>query len=122
MQTTNFSIPLALCLSLCAPAALAQSISVPDEERRQGMSYEEYSQYREKMRVQMEKLKSEEAKQTQTAPANPANQSEQSNQDSAYGQGYHSRNPAQYRPQNEAGSRPERPRPERINRGDMGRR
>lgn len=119
MQTTNFSFPLALCLSLCAPAALAQSISVPDEERRQGMSYEEYSQYREKMRVQMEKSKPEETKQPQAAPAN---QPDKASQDSAYGQGYHSRNPAQYQPQNEAGSRPERPRPERINRGDMGRR
>lgn len=122
MQISNFYFQLLLCMSLFVPAAMAESISVPDKNQRQGMSYEEYSNYREKMRKQMEKNKPEEVKQN-PAPANaPSGQTEKASQGSAYGKGYHSRNQPEDRPDTGAGNRPDRPRIERFNRGDMGRR
>jgi len=111
-----------LCLSLFVPAAMAEDIAAPDKEQRKSMSYEEYSKYRENMRMQMEKMKPEEARQKTEASGNPSDQAEKSQRDSTYGKGYHSRTPAVDIPDTGAGNRPERPRPERFNRGDMGRR
>lgn len=122
MQHSNFSLLLALCMSLFVSAALADDISVPDKSHRQGMSYEEYAKYREKMRMQMEQSKIDKVKQAPDASNSTTDQDDKPSRDSAYGQGYHSRNPPVERPRSEAGSRPERSRPERFNRGDMGRR
>jgi hypothetical protein len=51
MQIYNIAFQLLLCMSLLVPVANAENLSVPDKEHRQGMSYEEYSNYREKMRL-----------------------------------------------------------------------
>lgn len=122
MQTNIISFQLALCLSLLAPAALAEGIAVPDREHRKGMSYEEYSKYRENMRMQIEQMKPEDARLKTDTSGSPTDQTKQAPRDSAYGQGYHSRPPSVDRPDTGAGNRPERPAPERFNRGDMGRR
>lgn len=117
-----FPLPAIICMALFAPLAMAEDISVPDKEHRLGMSYEEYAKYREKMRMQMENRKPVDLK-PKPAPANiPSDQMEKPQRDSAYGQGYHSRNQPADRPNVDAGSRPDRPRAERFNRGDMGRR
>ena len=122
MQISNFALPLMLCMSLFVPVAMAEDISVPDNERRQGMSYEEYSAYREKMRMQMENKKPEDLKPNQIPANSSSDQMEKPQRDSAYGKGYHTRNPSEGRPDIDAGSRPDRPRAERFNRGGMGRR
>lgn len=122
MPTNNILFQLALCLSLFLPAAMAEGLAVPDKEHRQGMSFEEYSKYRENMRLHMEKMKPDEARQKPEASAKPSAQMEKSQRDSAYGQGYQSRTPSEDRPDVGAANRPERPRVERFNRGDMGRR
>jgi hypothetical protein len=122
MQTIPIRFLLALCIGLPIPAAMAQGIVAPDREQRKSMSYEEYSKYRENMRLQMEKIKPKEAKQKADSSGNSPEQSLPSPRDSAYGQGYHSRPSSVDRPDTGAGNRPERPGPERFNRGDMGRR
>lgn len=122
MQISNFAFLVILCMSLFVPVALAEDISVPDKEHRQGMSYEEYSTYREKMRMQMENKKPENLKPNQMPANSPSDQMEKRQRDSAYGKGYHARNPSEGRPDIDAGSRPDRPRAERFNRGSMGRR
>lgn len=115
MQIANFTFQLVLCMSLFVPVAIAENLAVPDKEHRQGMSYEEYSHYREKMRNHMEKMHPEEHKQM-------PEQTEKINPNSAYGQGYHSRNRAEDRPDAASGSRSEHPRGDRFNREGMGRR
>lgn len=122
MQISNFSLPAIFCMCLYVPVTMAEGISVPDKSRREGMSYEEYSAYREKMRLQMEKNKTGDSQQKPAASTSPAIQPEKPAQEGAYGKGYHSRNPAGDRPDMGAGNRPDRPRAERFNRGDMGRR
>jgi hypothetical protein len=122
MRIPNFTLPLALCMSLFVPAAMAENLSIPDKEHRQGMSYEEYSNYREQMRLHMEKKHQEERMQA-PASSNPRpEQTEKPNPNSAYGQGYHSRSRTENRPDMDSVNRPDRPRTERFNRGDMGRR
>lgn len=121
MQISIFSF-LLLCMSLFVPAAMAEDVVVPDKEHRKGMSYEEYSKYRENMRLHMEKMKPEDASQKTVASGSPSVQTEKSQHGSAYGKGYHSRTPSVDKPAMGAGDRPERPRVERFNRGDMGRR
>jgi len=115
MQISNISFPLVLCASLFATAAMAEGIAVTDREHRKGMSYEEYSEYREKMRMQMNKIQPENS-------SKPPDLAEKPNRDSEYGKGYHARSPSQDRPDKADVTRPERPRAERFNRGDMGRR
>jgi len=115
MQISNFSFLPALCMGLLVSAAMAEELAVPDKEHRQGMSYEEYSHYREKMRKHMEKMHPEEHGQM-------PEQMEKINPNSAYGQGYRSRELAEDRPDIVSGSRPEHPRVERFDRGSMGRR
>lgn len=122
MRIPIFALPLALCMSLFVPAAMAENLSVPDKVHRQGMSYEEYSNYREQMRLHMEKMHQEELKPA-PPPSNPApDKTEKPDPNSAYGQGYHTRSQAENRPVMGPGNRPDRPRSERFNRGDMGRR
>lgn len=122
MQIPNFTLLLALSVSLFAPAAMAENPFVPDKEHRQGMSYEEYTHYREKMRMHMEKMGPEGSRHMPTPPGSPAEQAERSDHNSAYGQGYRSRNQADGKPDTTSRNRPDRPRVERFNRGDMGRR
>lgn len=115
MQISNFAFLPVLCMGLLVSAATAEELAVPDKEHRQGMSYEEYSHYREKMRKHMEKMHPEEHGQT-------PEQTEKINPNSAYGQGYHSRERAEDRPDTASGDRPEHPRGDRFDRGSMGRR
>lgn len=122
MQISNIIYRLMLCMSLFVPAAMAENISVPDNNQRQGMSYEEYSNYREKMRMQMEKNKSEDMQQKQTPANSSSGQMDKPAHDSSYGKGYHSRNQPELRPDTGSSNRPDHPRGERLNRGDMGRR
>jgi hypothetical protein len=124
MQIINFSLQFVLGMSLLAPAAMAENLSVPDKDQRQGMSYEEYATYREKMRKHMEerKLPPEERRQPPESPRSPPEKLEKPEHNSAYGQGYQSRKPSEDRPDSGIGNRPDRPRSERFNRGNMGRR
>lgn len=120
--SSMFPLPTIICMALFAPLAVAEDISAPDKEHRRSMSYEEYAKYREKMRMQMDHRRPGDLKPT-PVPANiPSGQMERSPRDGAYGQGYHSRHQPADRPSVDAGSRPERPRVERFNRGDTGRR
>ena len=122
MQIYNIAFQLLLCMSLLVPVANAENLSVPDKEHRQGMSYEEYSHYREKMRMHMDKMHPQDSKQA-PAPSNPTpEQTDKLNPNSAYGQGYHSRERTEDRPDAATGSRPEHPRGDRFDRGGMGRR
>ena len=122
MQIYNIAFQLLLCMSLLVPVANAENLSVPDKEHRQGMSYEEYSHYREKMRLHMEKMHPQDPKQA-PAPSNPTpEQTDKLNPNSAYGQGYHSRERTEDRPDTASGSRPEHSRGDRFDRGGMGRR
>lgn len=115
-----------LLISLFAPVAMAQDFTPPDKEHRQGMSYEEYSSYREKMRMRMEKMTPEERKQAHEMMGRPDGKMdgkmERPNPDSAYGQGFHTRKQPDDRPANASGNRADRPRVERFNRGERLRR
>lgn len=121
MQIYNIAFQLLLCMSLLVPVANAENFSVPDKEHRQGMSYEEYSTYREKMRLHMDKMHPQDPRQA-PAPSNPTpEQTDKLNPNSAYGQGYHSRERTEDRPDRSIDKRSDRPNFERFNRGDMGR-
>lgn len=127
MNTSIFVLPLLLGLGQLASPALAQELAVPDKEQLKGMSYEEYSNYREKMRKRMEKTPAQEREQkSDTADRTTAKQPAHA---STYGQGYGSRNDAaESKPDTKPESRPDRPqvpeRPqlERFDRNSMGRR
>jgi len=122
MKTSFLALQIILCMTLLAPAAHSQEISPPDREQRKGMSYEEYAKLREKMRLQMEKMHADESKQSQDKSSSAGDQTEQPPHNSAYGQGYRSRN-MEDRSDAAGDNKPERPqRMERFNRGDMGRR
>lgn len=122
MQISNFAFVPVLCMGLLVSAATAEELAVPDKEHRQGMSYEEYSNYREKMRKHMEGMHPEQRKQMQDFPSRPPEQMEKLHHNSAYGQGYHSRERTEDRPDTASGSRPDHPRGDRFDRGGMGRR
>lgn len=122
MQTSSLTFSLLLCMSLVPVAAGAEAISIPDSEERQGMTYEEYSKYREKMRMQMEQISPGDKEQETEPSADSSEKAEKSQRDSTFGQGYHSRKRSEDKPDTSAKERPERPRVERFNRGDMGRR
>lgn len=125
MRYSTFALQILLCMSLFVPAVRAQEITVPDKAHRQGMSYEEYTKFRERMRQQMEKTHSKAHKLSRDTEDSTQEQMEMHRHNSAYGQGYQSRI-SEDRPDNIRESRPERPeRPEhieRVDRGDMGRR
>lgn len=109
-------------ISFLATAVMAQDFTPPDKEHRQGMSYEEYSSYREKMRMRMEKMTPEERKQAREMMNNSSDQSDRPKNDSAYGQGFHSRHQQENMPDRTSNNRADRPRGERLNRGNAGRR
>ena len=114
MRNSSFALQTFLCMSLLAPVAQAQEIAVPDKAQRQGMSYEEYAQFRENMRQHMEKRQTDDSKKPQMDNNTPQNEVKMHTHDRVYGRDYESRI-------NE--DRPERPqRIERMSRGDMGRR
>ena len=118
MQKPKLTLQLALIMSLCVAPAFAEDFSMPDKEHRQGMSYEEYKNYREKMRLQMEKARQEEQKQAPKAAAKRSESQETTERGSAYGQGYHSRGREDMRPDSRPDNRPERPQFEKFNRGN----
>ena len=122
MLTRNVTLQLVLCMNLFVPAAMAEDIFFPDQAQRQGMSYEEYSHYREQMRKHMESMHSGMHQQTREPAELPPEQLEKPNRNSAYGQGYRLRNSAEDKPDPATDSKPERPRMERFNRGNMMRR
>jgi hypothetical protein len=122
MKILHFSSRFVLCMSLLASAAMAETLPLPDKDHRQGMSYEEYSSYREKMRKRMDEHKLPAAEDKQPPESTRYSPEKIEKSSSAYGQGYQSRSPAEDRPDTAAVNRPERPRFERFNRGDMGRR
>ncbi|MGV8935135.1 MAG: hypothetical protein ACOH1I_10950 [Gallionellaceae bacterium] len=122
MSIFRFSISFAIGISLLAPFAHAQDLNFPDKIHRKGMSYEEYSVLREKMRMRMEQLRTQNNNLKQEHQNHPDYQAERSNPDSAYGKGYQSRKKPEIRTDNNADSRPERPHAERFNRGNMIRR
>lgn len=96
-----------ICLGLFAGDALAQEIVVPDRDKLRGMSYEEYSSIREKMRHRLENRKetADENNQASKEETQPAAQG-------SYGKNYQTR--SQQRDNIDTASRPERPeRPER---------
>ena len=120
MQHRKIVLTLALSLCLFTSVSRGENIAVPDKEQRQGMSFEEYSTYREKMRTQMEHRKSDEQKSQQDS-ANRMNDHAEKNQPSgSYGRDYHSRTADDTRP--EATQRPDFHRVERFMRNEMGRR
>jgi rare lipoprotein A (peptidoglycan hydrolase) len=114
MKILTLSI-LTLCAGLCTAPAMAGELSVPDKEKRQGMSYEEYSNYREKMRQRMASEQPADSRQVTSPSDGTQAETEQAGHASSYGQGYSSRKPA--------ADRPDRPaRAERFSRDAMGRR
>ena len=114
MYIFNRSPLLFLCLSLMLPAALAQQIDAPSKAQRQGMSYEEYTDFREKMRLRMEKMRADHRNQSAETDPHPHAEKEK-HDERAYGKGFDSRNRDNDRPDT---ARPDRPRVERFNRHD----
>lgn len=119
----NPTLPmLLLCTSLFVSAACADELSIPDNEQRQAMSYEEYAKHREEMRQRMEPSPNrDDRKQTQDSPVPTVDKSEKPREDSAYGKGYSARNRAVDKQDNTSRDRPERPEG-RFSRDGMGRR
>lgn len=129
MNISSLVLPLLLGFSLLPASVLAQELAVPDKEHLNGMSYEEYSGYREKMRMRMEKAGTQEQEPMQEPDNRDRDTINKHDQGSAYGQGYSSRNNVSNdKPGTRPDSRPERPqipeRPqhERFDRNGMGRR
>jgi hypothetical protein len=56
MQLFKLTISSILGFSLLATLACAQDLDFPNKAQRQGMSYEEYSALREKMRARLENM------------------------------------------------------------------
>jgi hypothetical protein len=113
MRTSTLSY-LLLCAGLSAPLAWAEDIAAPDREKRQGMSYEEYTNFREKMRLRIKEKRDEKRNHSpETAPHSQEAKEERPHAARIYGQGFDSRNQGNDRPDI---ARPERPRVERFNR------
>ena len=122
MLILPFTLTLVIFTSVLAPVAMAQDFTPPDREHRQGMSYEEYSSYREKMRMRMEKMTPEERRQARETMNSPSGQTERPKHDSAYGKGFHTRPQKEQMPDRPSSNRPDRPQGERFNRENMGHR
>ena len=121
MQKTSIALQILLCMCLFVPAVQAQELAPPDKIHRQDMSYEEYAKYRENMRQQMEKMHPDKSRQSQSKGTSPLDRTEMRHHNSAYGQGYRSRNPSD-RPNLARENRSERPHIERFSREDRGNR
>ena len=87
IKVVTLFAPLILVLSIST--VVAQEFTIPDSERLQSMSHEEYDAYREQMRDRMNGLNPEERNLT---GINEREQMEKRDANSRYGQGYVSRN------------------------------
>lgn len=118
MQNSKLGFYSLLLMSLYMPAAMAENISIPDKDNRQGMSYQEYSTYRDKMRLRIESRKSDSSIQN-VAPANRTDeQGEKSYRGSNYGQGYRARQQSDDRHDSTSERMHDRPRFDKFNRGE----
>lgn len=90
MNISVFLVPLALGLGFSASVAVAQELVIPDRQRLQAMSHEEYDAYREQMRSRMEEHSPAEQNLMRDTGVNGREQMEK--QSKGYGQGYGSRN------------------------------
>lgn len=118
----NFALHCVLCVSLFVTNTMAQEFPPTDRELRQGMSYEEYSAHREKMRLRMEKMHAEEQARSSDTQKPQAEHTEKPRPESAYGQGFHSRNRSVEKHDAGRANRQDRPHFDRSNRGDRIRR
>ncbi len=121
MQKSSFAVQILLCMSLLVPAVQAQELAPPDMARRQSMSYEEYAKYRENMRLQMGKANMDKNAPAQSRGTSPQDRVEMRRHNSAYGQGYRSREPSD-RPNLARENRPEHTQVERFSGEDRGNR
>ena len=127
MQNSSFAVQILLCMTLLAPTVQAQELAPPDMARRRSMSYEEYAKYRENMRQQMGKANMDKTGPAQSRGTSAQDRVEMRRHNSAYGQGYRSREPSD-RPNSAREdkltreNRPERPQIERFSREDRGNR
>jgi len=113
--TVLFHCLLSACLF--APVVMAQEFPHADRKHRQGMSYEEYSAQREQMRLRMKKMHDEEDMRSSMQKPH-TEQTEKPRMEGTYGQGFHSRNRHEDRQDTSMNNRQDRPRVERINRGE----
>ena len=107
MRTSTLSY-LLLCAGLSAPLAWAENIAAPDKEQRQGMSLEEYTDFREKMRLRMEKMRADEGNPLSAENKRQQEEQKQADSERTYGKGYDSRSHNIDR-SDTADRRPERP-------------
>ena len=113
MRIFRFTIPFAIGISLLASLALAQDLNFPDQTQRQGMSYEEYSALREKMRARLENMTPAERQELREKMQDIHRQDREEQR--AYGQGYHARK----RDMEQFAARPDKPDlPQRVERPD----
>lgn len=88
MNISGFLAVFVLGLGLSAQAAVAQELVIPDRQRLQAMSHEEYDAYREQMRNRMNDLGPAERNLMREPDANGGERME----GRGYGQGYGARN------------------------------
>lgn len=88
MNISGFLAALVLGPGLSAQAVMAQELVIPDRQRLQAMSHEEYDAYREQMRNRMNGLGPAE----QNLMREPAIGGREQMEGRGYGQGYGARN------------------------------
>ena len=118
----NLALHSVLSASLFTPALMAQEFPPTDRQHRQSMSYEEYSAHREKMRLRMEKKHTEEGTHSSDKQKSDFDHTDKAHPDSAYGQGFHTRNRLEDKHDTARANRQDHPRLERTIRGDRMRR
>ncbi len=117
---------LTLCalLSMFAGSALAYDLVLPDPAQRRGMSYEEYSSIRQKMRQRIggtaPAANNKQQPVVEQKPAEP--QDDSGLAEGSYGRDFQSRNRMEDRPSQVKIDRPERPQFNRPERPDVFRR
>ena len=109
MSRYKMTLQLVVCMYLFAPASYARDASSPEKQPRNGMSYEEYSSMREKMRMQMDSVGRDDLRQLRESENNSNSRIERPARYNDYGRGYQSRNRDMVRPDNPSGERAERP-------------
>jgi len=90
IKVVTLFAPLILVLSIST--VVAQEFTIPDSERLQSMSHEEYDAYREQMRDRMDGLSPEEGGMVRQTGTGGREQTGKRGENSRYGQGYLSRN------------------------------
>lgn len=116
MSSQYLVMPLALIMSIFVSIVRAENVDIQDKGRRQGMSYEEYANYRKQMRLQMDVSTPEKIEKIQQVPERPQERIDKAKQESSYGQGYHTRDRAESRAERNVDNRPDRPKVERFTR------